>query len=263
MSGALVLIHAFPLDSKMWRPQVERFERELPVFAPDLPGFGGAELKSPVLRMADCADGIAADLRARGLQHASVCGLSMGGYVALELWRRHHDLVAGLVLANTKASPDDAAARERRHQIADRLRAEGSAFLLDNPPPLLSEAAPGELETFVKNIIAAQPPESIAAASIGMAGRSDSTDLLSGIFVPTLVISSEHDTLISPEVTRAMADQIPSARFELLPGAGHLSSLEAPDQFNDLVHQHLLRVRVSEHERIPRPPQGLRVVPLP
>jgi pimeloyl-ACP methyl ester carboxylesterase len=247
----------------MWRPQVDEFEREFRVVAPNLPGFGGTEPVGPALRMDYCADVIAALLREQSLHPVTVCGLSMGGYVAMEIWRRHPDLVSGLVLANTKASPDDEAARERRRQLAQRLRKEGSGFLLENPPPLLSDHAPGELETFVKNIMAAQPPESIAAAALGMAGRADSTDLLPGIFVPTLVLSSEKDTLIPPDVTREMAEAIPNARFVMLTGAGHLSNLEAAEQFNEALHAHLLRVRVYEHERIPRPPQGIRVRPLP
>src|SRR6185312_3585619 len=153
------------------------------------------------------------------LAHPVVCGLSMGGYVALALWRQHPELVAGLVFANTKASADDEAARERRRQLAARLLAEGNGFLADNPPPLLSPEAPGELMTLVKNIIAAQPAGAIAAASLGMADRPDSTPDLGTIDVPTLVITAAHDTLIPPEATKPLADGIANSSYEVIEGA--------------------------------------------
>ena len=258
MPDGLLLIHAFPLDRTMWKPQVDAFASRMRVLTPNLPGFGGAEPAGQVMRMEHCADLIAAQLREASEDRVTVCGLSMGGYVALELWKRHPELIDGLVFANTKAAGDDEAARERRKQLAERLRKEGSAFLLESPPPLLSDHAPGELQTFVKGIIAGQPPESIAAASLGMAGRADNTSVLSSISVPTLVITSENDTLIPPDVTSQMAQALPSARLEVLPGAGHLSNLEAADAFNEVLNHYLVHVRVAEHERLPRPPQGLR-----
>jgi pimeloyl-ACP methyl ester carboxylesterase len=164
----------------------------------------------------------------------------MGGYVAFALWRRHRELVSGLVLSNTKAGADDEAGKERRRQLAERLRNEGN-FLADNPPPLLSADAPPELWDRVKEIVRAQPAEAIAAAALGMAERPDSTPDLAGIDVPTLVVTSTGDTLIPPEATTPMADQIPGARLEIIQGAGHLSNLEAPEDFNGLLIEHLAR----------------------
>jgi len=237
MTEGLLLLHAFPLDASMWEPQV-RAVTGVPVVAPNLPGFGGAPPAGPVMTMDAAADAAADAATAAGVDRVVVCGLSMGGYVALALWRRHRDRVAGLVLANTKAGADDEAGRDRRRALADRLRSEGNAFLVDAPPPLLSADAPDDLWSRVKGIIAAQASEAIAAASLGMAERPDSTPDLPGIDVPTLVITSTGDALIPSEATTPMADQIPRALLEVIEGAGHLSNLEAPDRFTQLLLEH-------------------------
>jgi len=237
MTEGLLLLHAFPLDASMWEPQV-RAVTGVPVVAPNLPGFGGAPPAGPVMTMDAAADAAADAATAAGVDRVVVCGLSMGGYVALAFWRRHRDRVAGLVLANTKAGADDEAGRDRRRALADRLRSEGNAFLVHAPPPLLSADAPDDLWSRVKGIIAAQPSEAIAAASLGMAERPDSTPDLPGIDVPTLVITSTGDALIPSEATTPMADQIPRALLEVIEGAGHLSNLEAPDRFTQLLLEH-------------------------
>lgn len=258
MTDGLVLIHAFPLDNTMWKPQVDEFGSGLRVFAPNLPGFGGTDQMGEVTGMDASADLVAALVREQGVERVVVCGLSMGGYVALEVWKRHPELVDGLVFANTKASADDEAAKDRRKALAERLLAEGNGFLAENPPPLFSEEASGELLTLVKNTIAAQPAAAIAAASLGMAARRDFTAELGDITVPTLVITGDKDTLIPPEATKPMADGIPNARYEIIPGAGHLSNLQAPDRFNALLRQHLDRVAESESERGRKLPRGMR-----
>src|SRR5207247_404512 len=144
------------------------------------------------------------------------------------------------VLANTRAGADDEAGKERRRQLAARLLNEGN-FLGDNPPPLLSADAPAELWERVKEIVRVQPASSIAAASLGMAERPDSTPDLATIDVPTLVITSTGDTLIPPVATTPMGDQIRGARVEVIERAGHLSNLEAPAEFNRLLRDHLAR----------------------
>lgn len=258
MTDGLLLIHAFPLDNTMWKPQMDEFGSRMRVFAPNLPGFGGVDPIGPVMGMDASADMVAALVREQGAEQVVVCGLSMGGYVALQLWKRHPALISGLIFANTKASADDEAARDRRKQLADRLLTEGNGFLAENPPPLFSEEAPGELLALVKNIIAAQPAGSIAAASLGMAARPDFTSELADITVPTLVITADKDTLIPPDATKPMAAGIPNARYEVIQHAGHLSNLQAATQFNALIKEHLDRVAEYESERGHKLPKGMR-----
>lgn len=241
MPDGLLLIHAFPLDSTMWQPQIDDLGSSVTIVAPNAPGFGGAASSGSVMTMDAMADVSAKAVREAGLDRVVVCGLSMGGYAALAFVRNHPELVSGLVLANTRAGADDDAGKQRRADLAARLRNEGSDFLVESPPPLLSAAAGDELLASVKATIAAQPAESIAAAALGMAERRDATEDLASIDVPTLVITSSADQLIPPAATKETADAIPAATFETIDGAGHLSNLEAPGAFNALLRQHLVR----------------------
>ncbi|MEW6060255.1 MAG: alpha/beta fold hydrolase [Actinomycetota bacterium] len=245
MADGLLLLHAFPLDARMWDPQRSRLPPGLPVSAPHMPGFGGTERTGAVMTMRSAAERALSDLHRAGIERAVVCGLSMGGYVAFELWRAASAVVAGLVLANTRAGADTSEGAANRRALADRLRAEGSGFLTEDPPALLSESAPPELHAFVRELIAEQPAEAIAAASLGMAARPDSTPDLGRIDVPTLVVTSSRDTLIPPETSAAMASRVPEARLAVIEDAGHLSNIEAPDEFTGLLAAHIARCGVG------------------
>jgi len=237
MRTGLVLLHGFPLDATMWEPQKSALSEHLTLLAPNFPGHGEAPRAGDVTTMDAAADYAAQQMRVSNLERAVICGLSMGGYAALAFWRRHRNMVAGLVLANTRAGADDDAGKQRRRDLAQRLRAEGNGFLAESPPPLFSEKASPQLWDRAKAIIRAQPAEALAADSLGMADRPDSTPDLAGITVPVLVITSSGDTLIPPDATREMAGRISNAKFDVIPDAGHLSNLEAPAEFNRLLSE--------------------------
>jgi pimeloyl-ACP methyl ester carboxylesterase len=240
MSDGVLLIHAFPLDARMWEAQL----LGAAVVAPDLPGFGSAPSAGEVMTMRAAATHCLAAADEAGLDRFVVCGLSMGGYVALELWRQAPERFAGLVLANTRAGADTAEAADGRRKLAERLRTEGNV-LADNPPPLLAEDADQTLQDRVKGWIADQTADGIAAAALGMAERPDSSGDLPGITVPTLVITSDGDRLIPADATTPMAGQIPGARLEVLEGVGHLTNVEAPDRFTGLLRDHVAACGVA------------------
>jgi 3-oxoadipate enol-lactonase len=242
MTDATLLIHAFPMDARMWAPQLQELGDMGPMVAPDLPGFGGAADAGPVMSMGAAAAACLQALDEAGFERVVVCGLSMGGYVAFELWRMARQRIAGLVLANTRSGADTPEGAAGRRTLAERLRAEGNGFLVAQPPPLLRADAPAALWTQVRETIAAQPAASIAAAAVGMSERRDSTPDLGAIDVPALVITSDGDTLIPPEVAAPMADHIPDADLVTIPGAGHLSNLEAPGPFNEALRGFIGRV---------------------
>jgi pimeloyl-ACP methyl ester carboxylesterase len=222
----------------MWEPQLAALPEGLPVAAPNLPGFGGSDPGGDVLTMGLAAERALESLEERGIDRAVVCGLSMGGYVAFEVWRRSRDRVLGLVLANTRAVADSAEAAAGRRALAERLRSEGNVVAAE-PPALLSEHAPDELRTRVHGWIAEQPPEAIAAALLGMAERPDSTPDLATIDVPTLVLTSTEDRMIAPQISAEMAGLIPRGRLETIEGVGHLSNLEGAEAFDAALVDHL------------------------
>jgi 3-oxoadipate enol-lactonase len=231
VSTGLLLIHAFPLDGRMWEPQLTSFGARLPVVAPHLPGFGGTS-GPEILTMSAAAEACVSALDAADVGTAVVCGLSMGGYVAFELWRAARPRVAALALANTRAEPDTPEGAAGRRTLAERLRSEGLGLLVQEPPPLLAEDAPDELRERVRAMIADQTPQAVAASALGMAERPDSVPDLPTIDVPTLVITGTADRLIPPDVTAGIADGVEGAELIRIEGAGHLTNLEAPTAFD-------------------------------
>jgi 3-oxoadipate enol-lactonase len=238
VGDGLLLLHAWPLDARMWQPQLEALGDGVAVLAPHHPGFGGSASAGEAMTMAAAAERALGAMDEAGMDRAVVCGLSLGGYVAFELWRRAHGRIVGLVLANTRAVADTEEAAAGRCRLAARLLAEGNVLVAE-PPPLLAADAPEALVERVRAMIADQPAEAIAAALVGMAERPDSTPDLNSIDVPTLVVTSTADRLIAPEVSAEMCGRIPGARLETLEGVGHLSNLEAPDAFSELLSEHL------------------------
>jgi len=240
MTDGVLLVHAFPLDARMWEPQLGALADAVPVVTPHLPGFGGTA-GGDVMSMDDAAVRCLDSLDAAGVDRAVVCGLSMGGYVSLALWRMARERFLGLILANTRSGADTPEGAAGRRALAERLHAEGSDFLVENPPPLLSDGASPEVRARVRDMIAGQPAGAIAAAALGMAERPDSTSDLPTIDVPTLIITSTRDTLIPPEATMPMAELVPNAELSIIEDAGHLSNLEAPEAFDELLAVHLER----------------------
>jgi pimeloyl-ACP methyl ester carboxylesterase len=240
-SGAgtpLVLLHAFPLDGRMWAPQVEALSGTYQVIVPDLRGFGAAREQAVEEAGMDLlADDLARLLDDRGLDQVVLGGLSLGGYVALAFLRGHADRVSGLVLLDTKATADGDQARAARLEMAERVLAEGSGFVPEAMlPRLLGETSREhrpELVEKVTALILEQDPKAIAGAQRGMAARAATTDVLGSISVPTLVVTGEEDTVTGPEVGRDLAAGIPGSRFLLVEEAGHLVNLEQPEIVNE------------------------------
>lgn len=232
----VVLLHAFPLNSRMWAPQTQALAEHARMVSPDYPGFGNSphppaqpDVRYYAERVREFLDGLKLDSVVLG-------GLSMGGYVAFACLRLFPERVSALILANTRPDPDDKDARETRRETARQV-AEGGVEVL--PKVLMQRLlAPGTLQNkkdvveSVHAMILESSPDGVVAALGAMRERPDSTDLLGEIDVPTLVIGGAEDAISTPEVMGDMAQKIPNSRHVTLQGAGHLSNLEAPDKFN-------------------------------
>ena len=241
-AGDVVLfMHGFPFDSGMWAEQLDRIPRRFRLIAPDLRGFGSSTRGEAPVSMDRFADDLVGLLDHLGIDRTVVCGLSMGGYVAFALWRRHPDRIRALVLCATRAGADTEEARRARFELAGRVREGGSRVAADEQVPrLLSERTfrdRPEVADRVREMIESTDRATIVAALEAMAARPDSTPLLAGISVPTLVVAGGDDRVVKAEEMRRMADAIPEARFQTIPEAGHLPPLECPAEFNlALVH---------------------------
>lgn len=240
----LVLIHGFPLCRKMWRPQAEALDKAgCRVITPDLRGFGESVLSSGTVGMDVHADDIVALMDYLGIDKAVAGGMSMGGYVLLNLLERYPERVAASVFITTKAGGDDDAGKVRRTALAESCRAQGilpvaEAFrkilfapeiLTDNP----------ELVDEVFAWIDATDPRGAAAALIAMRDRKDYVALLGSFSQPALVIGADQDQAAPVENSRIIAERLPEAQLCILPGGGHMVNLEQPAEFNEALLEFL------------------------
>jgi pimeloyl-ACP methyl ester carboxylesterase len=231
----LVLLHAFPLGAGMWREAAGLLAASCRVLTPEQRGFGGSPLGEDEPSLEHCAGDVVALLDRLGLERVVLGGLSMGGYVAMELLRRAPERVAALVLADTKAAADAEEARETRLRTAETVEREGTEPLAEQMLPALlaatSLAQRPEVVARVRGLIAAAPPAAVAWASRAMATRPDSLDTLRGADLPALVVVGDQDTLSPVAQAQEMAEALPQGRVVVVPGAGHLSALEDPGAF--------------------------------
>ncbi|MER7843897.1 alpha/beta hydrolase [Kitasatospora sp. NPDC096077] len=244
----LVLLHAFPLNSSMWSAQLDALPGltgdEVRVLAPDQRGFGGTELGHDEPSLDLVADDLALLLDAAGIDRAVLGGLSMGGYVALAFARRHPDRLAGLLLANTRATADTDAVRADRERIAAAVTARDSVGLLLDERVAAKQLGPDSqhLVDRVQTMVAAAPPAAVAWTQRAMAARPDSLEVLAGIRVPVALLAGAQDALVPPEEAERMLAAHPDAELTVVPGVGHLSALESPGAFDTAVRRLLARV---------------------
>ena len=232
-AGAPVLfLHGFPLSGELWTPLVPALERTFRLIIPDLRGHGRSAPSASVT-MAGFADDIVALLeRVREERPVVVVGMSLGGYVAFELCRRAPERVRALVLTNTRAQADSADDARTRRETAERVRAEGSVVVVEAMlPKLFGPGAPEALRARWRAIMAATPPEGVAAALEAMAARPNSFATLGSLARAVLIVAGEHDALMPLEDARRMREAAPGSRIEILEGAGHMGPVEAPERF--------------------------------
>ncbi|WP_344579771.1 alpha/beta fold hydrolase [Nonomuraea roseoviolacea] len=250
----VVLLHAFPLSSAMWLAQREGLAAACRVITPDLRGFGGSRLGEDEPSIDVMADDVAAMLDQEGIERAVIGGLSMGGYVTMAFCRRHPDRVLGVILADTKAAPDQRQARDNRERIARAVLSGDTGVLVTDVLPGLVGQTTKERRAMVvgrvKGLVQSAPPGAVAWAQRAMAARPDSADTLAALKVPLLVIVGEEDQLAPPAEAEAMARAVPGGRLEVIPKAGHLSAVEQPEAFNAAVAE-FLRTELGEAARSP------------
>jgi 3-oxoadipate enol-lactonase len=237
----VLLIHGFPLDHTMWAAQIDALADIARVIAPDLRGCGESPLgtidTARGVTMEQHADDLAELLDALLLHEPIVlCGFSMGGYAAWQFVRKYPERLRALVQIDTRAAADTAEARAGRIKMAENVAEWGSGRVAEMMGPKLF--APQSFQELpdvvraVRAIVERTPPEGIAAAQRGMAARPDMNWLLPSIKVPTLVVVGEHDAISPPEEMKTIAAAITGAKFVVVPGAGHMTTMENPSAVN-------------------------------
>lgn len=244
-SGPTVLfVHGFPLTGELWSPVAERLAGERRSLIPDLRGHGRSGV-GEVTGLRSHADDLVAVLDATGVAGpVPVVGLSMGGYVALELCRAHPERVGALVLVDTRAGGDSQEAAQARRDTARRVLEQGSTVLADSMVErLFAPSASPELRRRWHELMAATPPEGAAAALLAMADRPDSFATLRDFRRPVLLVVGAEDAITPPDEARLMQEAAPHARLEVIPEAGHMTPVEQPDRFAEVLLDFLREVR--------------------
>lgn len=243
----LLMIHGFPLDRTLWRTQIEGLQSVARVIAPDLRGFGRSDDAPETMTMDNYAADLKTLLDSLNLQRIVLCGLSMGGYIALAFLAKYPGSVRGLILANTRAVPDSDQAREGRYAMVKQAFDEGVRSIAEALlPKILTEATIAKrtsLTTFIRSMMAGQRAEGVAAALRGMAERPDRTPMLGAINIPTLIITGEADSIIPVSESQAMNEAIPGSKLVIIPETAHLSNVEAPEAFNAAVRDFLGKLK--------------------
>jgi 3-oxoadipate enol-lactonase len=234
----IVFLHGVGSDQTVWAPQLAHFGRTRRAVAFDYPGYGESDPAEPGATRDDYAAAMLAAMDALGIARAHLCGLSLGGVIAIAMHHAAPERCLSLILADTFAAHPDGKAIYDRSVAASRSMSELAAA---RTPVLLAPGASEDLHREVRETMARIDPEAfrIGAEAVWLA---DQRDRAIAIDVPTLVLVGGEDTVTPPELSRDLADMIPGAELHTLAGAGHLANIERPSDFNDAVEKFIERV---------------------
>ena len=251
----VLLLHAFPLDHRMWAAQEPLAER-LRLIMPDQRGFGGSHSGDGPASIEQLADDAVAILDALHVDEpATVCGCSMGGYVAQHVAMRHPERVHAIVLVDTKLEADTSEARTARADLAAKVERLGAEVVAAAMVPRLLAASPessgmpqrAEIEARLRNMILEQPVSTIVAALAALGARPDMTEAMRDCCVPALLVVGAEDQITPPACLMRAEEIIPEARLLIVPHAGHMTPLEAPAVFNAAVLDFLRATAALDH----------------
>jgi 3-oxoadipate enol-lactonase len=227
----IVFLHGVGSDKSVWRPQLEHFRGDRRAIAFDYPGYGESDPAPEGTTRDDYASAILAAMSELGIRKAHVCGLSLGGVVAIALHHAWPERVASLILADTFAEhPEGRGFYERSIEASSDMRMLAEARI----DILIAQAADPAVRTDLIETMARIDPAAfrIGAEAVWLA---DQRDRVHDIRVPTLVLCGDEDRITPPALSTALTRMIPGAQYEQIARAGHLINAERPDEFNTLV----------------------------
>jgi len=229
-SPALVLIHGFPLDNRIWDDVFTRIPEGVGVYTPDLPGCGKTPLTEGPWTMDAYARWLLNLTTGLGLKKFFVAGHSMGGYIVFAMHRLAPERIAGAAFVSSRALPDTEEGKKTRETVAQRAEKEGPGFLADTmPEKAAGNAPPPAVIEKLRTVIREAQPAGVAAMARGMAARPDCTPQLAKIAFPTVVFAGRQDKIVPPAESEAMAKGIPGSKLVWCEKSGHVPMLEEPD----------------------------------
>jgi 3-oxoadipate enol-lactonase len=237
----VVLLHPFPANHELWKPAAQALVSHYRIILPDLRGHGDSGIGEGPATMEKQAADIARVLDQEKIGRAPFAGVSIGGYVLFEFWRKYRSRVEALVLCNTKAQADSAEARAGRLQAADDVMQSGTEVFFESLVPKLMgkttcDTRPDLVDGALR-MMRKMSPEDVAMVLRGMANRPDSAETLKTIDVPTLIVTGDEDAFTGVAEAELMRQNIQGSQMKVVARAGHYSPWERPEEVGKLVRQ--------------------------
>lgn len=243
-----MFIHGFPFSSEMWKGQTHVLQdnNNLRIITYDLRGHGQSDVGDGQYTIELFADDLIALLDHLKIAKTILCGFSMGGYIALRAVERNPDRFSALVLCDTMSAADSNEAKTRRANSIKLVKNEGvgqftEGFLKAVFAPQTFDSNP-DIVNKIRRTILSNSPLGICGALLAMAGRTETTEALSKINIPTLILVGEYDAITPPSAAKNMHDRIPNSKLHVLDNAAHMSNLENPKVFNEQLMEFLAEV---------------------
>jgi 3-oxoadipate enol-lactonase len=245
-NSAIVFCHGFPFNHNMWDKQVEFFSKEYFCVTYDIRGLGESHAGDGQFTMEMFTDDLFYVIKELNLRKPVLCGLSMGGYIALRAVEKNQDLFSTLILCDTKSEADNNETKLKRALGIKTINEQGVENFINEfvPNCFAEETIKNKKEAYEETLSRALKSSSTGAKGclLAMAGRTDTTEFLPKITMPALILCGEKDRLTPPDTMKEMADKIPGAEFHIVPGAGHLSPLENHVFVNEVTRRFLVRI---------------------
>ena len=235
----VIFIHGFPFSKEMWEPQMNVMPNFIHSISYDVRGHGASDVGDGQYTIELFVDDLLALLDYLLIKKAVLCGLSMGGYIALRAFERHPDRVSGLILCDTKSTADTDAAKIKRASTMKEVKIHGSQiFAADFIKTIFCEKTfetkPGVI-AYINQIICFTTPRGICGTLLALASRTDTTPVLSSIHIPTCIIVGAQDHITPPSDAQSLHRSIAGSELHILPEAAHMSNLENTQGFNETI----------------------------
>ena len=242
----IIFLHGFPFNKNMWREQLENLDEEVTGIAIDIRGHGNSTKGHGFFSIDVFAKDLGVFIEKLDLKKVILCGLSMGGYIALRAYQLFPEKSSGLILSDTHSLADEDAAKQKRFDAIQAVLQHGRrpyaiGFIANVFSPKAIADRPEAVE-LIKSSIRRNNVGSICATLLALAARTDTSSVLPSIDVPTLLIRGKEDKITPAEPMRKMANEIQGARYVEMEHCGHLPNLEDPSVFNSHINQLIRQV---------------------